>query len=175
MDRVEQHLPIRCRAEEVADQLRLVQAGLPFLAERPWQEVGRGRMRIELLNLWLIELLLGPGDDQQLQMTLVDRAAAPDGRCWLYGCQRDDWSLGPDSRIVEPLQFLNNQERQALQKKLQQAVCWPEPLTPAAPPLQFCEQIKDHQTPRRSRRRAQGRSRQQASTTVNKFASGFNG
>ena len=41
---MEQHLPIRCRAEEVAEQLRLVVARMPFLAELPWQEVGWGRM-----------------------------------------------------------------------------------------------------------------------------------
>ena len=30
-------LPIRCRAEEVAEQLRLVVKGLPFLADRSWE------------------------------------------------------------------------------------------------------------------------------------------
>ena len=52
---MEERLPIRCRAEEVAEQLRLVVAGLPFLAERSRPEVGWGRMRIELLSLWRIE------------------------------------------------------------------------------------------------------------------------
>ena len=58
---MEEHLPIRCRAEEVAEQLRLVVRGLPFLADRSWEEVGWGRMRIELLSLWRVELLLEPG------------------------------------------------------------------------------------------------------------------
>ncbi len=57
---MEEHLPIRCRAEEVTGQLRLVVAGLPFLADRSWDEVGWGRMRIELLSLWRVELLLEP-------------------------------------------------------------------------------------------------------------------
>ena len=57
---MEEHLPIRCRAEEVAEELRLVVKGLPFLADRSWDEVGWGRMRIELLSLWRVELLLEP-------------------------------------------------------------------------------------------------------------------
>ena len=132
---MEQDLPIRCRAEEVTAQLRLVLAGMPFLAERPWQEVGWGRMRIELLSLWRIELLLEPGlmvmaapnSTGDVALSRVERAAAPDGRCWVYGCQRDDWTLGPDSRLVEPLEFLSGQEREALMEILQQAACWPEP------------------------------------------------
>ena len=55
---MDEHLPIRCRAEEVAEQLRLVVRGLPFLADRSWEEVGWGQMRIELLSLWRVELLL---------------------------------------------------------------------------------------------------------------------
>ena len=95
---MEQDLPIRCRAEEVTAQLLLVLAGMPFLAERSWQEVGWGRMRIELLSLWRIELLLEPGlmvmaapnSTGDVALSRVERAAAPDGRCWVYGCQRDD-------------------------------------------------------------------------------------
>ena len=89
---MEQDLPIRCRAEEVTAQLRPVLAGMPFLAERSWQEVGWGRMRIELLSLWRIELLLEPDltaiaalySPDDLGLSRVERAAAPDGRCWVY-------------------------------------------------------------------------------------------
>ena len=133
---MEQGLPIRCRAEEVADQLRLVVAGLPFLAERPWQEIGWGLMRIELLTLWRIALLLKPrGSAGVLDMglTWVDRAEAPDGRCWEYGCQRDDWTLGPDSRLVEPLEFLSGEERSELESLLRDARCWPEPISGIEP------------------------------------------
>lgn len=166
---MEQDLPIRCRAEEVTGQLRLVLAGMPFLAEHPWKEVGWGRMRIELLSLWKIELLLepvgGPDPEIELQLSLVDRAAAPDGRSWVYGCQRDDWTLGPESRVVEPLQFLSGQERQALTEVLQQAVCWPEPLAanPAtawamAPTWVFHEEIGRRRPPQRPRRKPKGRA-----------------
>ncbi len=161
---MEHHLPNRCRAEEVAEQLRLVVAGLPFLADRSWDEVGWGRMRIELLSLWRVELLLEPdpaaaADRQVMGLTRVDRADAPDGRCWTYGCQRDDWTLGPGSRLVEPIQFLSDGERHALTQTLQQAVCWPEPLPAAAavaqvPALVLNERIRPRRPPRRRKHRS---------------------
>jgi hypothetical protein len=168
---VEQGLPFRCRAEEVADQLRLVVAGLPFLAERPWQEIGWGLMRIELLTLWRIALLLKPsGSAGGLDMGLawVDRAAAPDGRCWEYGCQRDDWTLGPDSRLVDPLEFLSAEQRLALTEELRHAVCWPEPLAekPAtaggfATPLVLPDRIRSRRPPRRPAQRPVRRQKPQ--------------
>ena len=165
---MEQGLPIRCRAEEVAGQLHLVVAGLPFLAERSWQEVGWGRLGIELLSLWRIELLLepdrtttaAPGSPQKIVVSRVERAAAPDSRCWVYGCQRDDWTLGPDSRLVEPLEFLSAEQRLALTEELRNAVCWPEPLAekPAtagglATPLVLPERIRSRRPTRRPARR----------------------
>jgi len=157
---VEQRLPIRCRAEEVAEQLRRVVAGLPFLADRSWDEVGWGRMRIELLSLWRVELVLEPdpaeaADRQVMALSRVDRADAPDGRCWEYGCQRDDWTLGPDSRLVEPLQFLSSDARSALTEKLQKAACWPNPLSanPSAPSLVLNERIRPRRSPRRTKHR----------------------
>ena len=161
---MEQGLPIRCRAEEVTAQLRLVLAGMPFLAERSWQEVGWGRLRIELLSLWRIELLLEPGSTaiaapyspDDLGLSRVERAAAPDGRCWVYGCQRDDWTLGPSSKVVEPLQFLSAEERSALAVLLRGASCWPEPISaePQAPVVLLEERIR----PKRRRQRLARRS-----------------
>ena len=157
---MEQGLPIRCCAEEVTAQMRLVLAGMPFLAERSWQEVGWGRLRIELLSLWRIELLLepvgGPGPGMALHLSLVERATAPDGRCWVYGCQRDDWTLGPASRVVEPLQFLSAEERSALAVLLRGASCWPEPISaePQAPVVVLEERIR----PKRRRQRLARRS-----------------
>jgi hypothetical protein len=186
---VEPDLPIRCRAEEVTAQLRLVLAGMPFLEERPWQEVGWGRMRIELLSLWRIELLLepvgGPGPGRTLQLSQVARASTPDGRCWVYGCQRDDWTLGPESRVVEPLQFLSGQERQALMVILQRAVCWPDPFAAnrgtawtLAPARALHEPIGSRRPPQRTRRtsrKPQGKAQQQSSAPIHRFASGFSG
>lgn len=154
-------LPIRCRAEEVAEQLRLVVRGLPFLAARSWEEVGWGRMRIELLTLWRVDLLLEPGGNAaaatrssgDAALSLVTWAGAPDGRCWEYGCQRDDWTLGPDSRLVEPLQFLNGAERLELEQLLRAARCWPEPISAQAQPLTAAVVGLEQRTgPRRQRR-----------------------
>lgn len=172
---MEHRLPIRCRAEEVAEQLRLVVTGMGFLADRSWDEVGWGRMRIELLSLWRVELLLEPerrglqtqgsqgsqgsqGRSGELVLSRVEQADAPDGRCWTYGCQRDDWTLGPGSRLVEPIQFLSCGERRALTQKLQQATCWPEPLPAAAAAAQAValvlnERIRPHRPPRRRKHR----------------------
>lgn len=163
-------LPIRCRAEEVAEQLRLVVRGLPFLAARSWEEVGWGRMRIELLSLWRVELLLEPagtatwgkdtvpsGSWADMSLSLVNWAGAPDGRCWEYGCQRDDWTLGPDSCLVEPLQFLSPDECIELEALLREARCWPEPIAhkPLAPAVVLEERIR----PKRRRRTPRKRSR----------------
>ena len=163
---MEQDLPIRCRAEEVTAQLRLVLAGMPFLAERSWQEVGWGRMRIELLSLWRIELLLEPDctaiaapySPDDLGLSRVERAAAPDGRCWVYGCQRDDWTLGPASQVVEPLQFLSAEERSALAVLLRGASCWPEPISaePQAPVVLLEERISPKRRRQRQARRRLG-------------------
>ena len=167
---MEEHLPIRCRAEEVAEELRLVVKGLPFLADRSWKEVGWGRMRIELLTLWRVELLLEPGGRATgaaataapnvsggVGLSRVTWAAAPDGRCWDYGCQRDDWTLGPDSRLVEPLQFLGAEERIELEALLRETRCWPAPIAhePLAPAGVLEERIRPkrrRRTPRKRRR-----------------------
>ena len=163
---MEQGLPIRCRAEEVADQLRLVVAGLPFLAERPWQEIGWGLMRIELLTLWRMALLLKPrvsAGGLDMGLTWVDRAAAPDGRCWEYGCQRDDWTLGPDSRLVEPLEFLSGEERSELESLLRDARCWPEPISGIEPKtaLVLEDRIRSRRPPGRAAQRPVGRQKPQ--------------
>ncbi len=160
---MEEHLPIRCRAEEVAGQLRLVVAGLPFLADRSWDEVGWGRMRIELLSLWRVELLLEPvrtaikaqGRAGEVVLSRVERADAPDGRCWDYGCQRDDWTLGPDSRLVEPLQFLSSDERMALEGLLRDARCWPEPVS--VEPMSAVMTLEERIRPKRRRRTSKRR------------------
>jgi len=162
---MEERLPIRCRAEEVTEQLRLVVRGLPFLADRSWEEVGWGLMRIELLNLWRVELQLeqapvttaacpapAPG-----MLRAVLWAGAPDGRCWEYGCQRDDWTLGPDSRPVEPLQFLSVGERNALEALLREARCWPEPITDE--PLAAVVVVRAERIAPKRRRRARQRGR----------------
>jgi len=169
---MDEHLPVRCRAEEVAEQLRLAVKGLPFLADRSWEEVGWGRMRIELLSLWRVELLLEPagaatwgkdpvpsGSWADVSLSLVSWAGAPDGRCWEYGCQRDDWTLGPDSRLVEPLQFLHGAERLELEQLLRAARCWPEPSSAQAQAQPLTAAVVDLEQRTVPRRRQRGQAR----------------
>jgi hypothetical protein len=166
---MDERLPIRCRAEEVAEQLLLVVRGLPFLADRIWGELCWGRIRIELLTLWRVELLLEPcgaatcgkatmtsGSSSEVVLSKVTWSDTPDGRCWVYGCQRDDWTLGPASRVVEPLQFLSAEERTAMEVLLRGARCWPEPISaePQAPAVLLEERIR----PKRRRQRQARRS-----------------
>lgn len=106
-------LPLRCCAAEVMQQLRLIAAGVAdFKLAAP---VGWGTGALLKVDGWIIQLAGLDGD-----LALTHRATAPDGRCWAYGCERDDWSLGPDSTIVDPLLLLDQDERQALIEVLQQ-------------------------------------------------------
>lgn len=117
----------RCCAAEIQQALLALLAGEAFLADRPWHEIWWGRMRLDLASGWQLEIAI---ERDQLGTLLWARAA--DGRNWEFGCQRDDWTLGPDSRIVEPVALLEPEQRQHLERLLREAICWPAPLlTPA--------------------------------------------
>lgn len=109
----QQEEPLRCCAAEVMQMLRLIAAGVAdFKLAAP---VGWNTGALLKVDGWVIQLAQD-GDE----LVLTHRAAAPDGRQWVYGCERDDWSLGPDSTIVDPLLLLEEEERQALVEVLQQ-------------------------------------------------------
>jgi hypothetical protein len=113
----------RCCAAEIQQTLLALLAGEAFLADRPWSEIWWGRMRLDLASGWQLEIAI---ERDQLGTLLWARAA--DGRNWEFGCQRDDWTLGPDSRIVEPVALLEPEQRQHLERLLREAICWPAPL-----------------------------------------------
>jgi hypothetical protein len=115
----QQEEPLRCRAAEVMQKLRLIAAGVAdFKLAAP---VGWNTGALLKVDGWIIQLVQR-GDE----LLLTHRATAPDGRQWVYGCERDDWSLGPESTIVDPLLLLEEDERQALLEVLQQQAA-PEP------------------------------------------------
>jgi hypothetical protein len=115
----QQEEPLRCRAAEVMQQLRLIAAGVAdFKLAAP---VGWNTGALLKVDGWIIQLVQR-GDE----LLLTHRATAPDGRQWVYGCERDDWALGPESTIVDPLLLLEQDERQALLEVLQQQAA-PEP------------------------------------------------
>ncbi|QNI70859.1 hypothetical protein CyaNS01_01728 [Cyanobium sp. NS01] len=115
----------RCCAAELQQALLALLAGEAFLADRPWSEIWWGRMRLDLASGWQLEIAI-----ERDQLGALHWAQAPDGRDWVYGCQRDDWTLGPDSRIVEPVALLEPEQRQHLERRLREAICWPAPLLP---------------------------------------------
>ena len=110
----------RCCAAEIKSALLALLAGEAFLARRSWQEIWWGRLHLDLASGWQLAIEI-----ERDQLGALLWALAPDGRDWVYGCQRDDWSLGPDSRIVEPLGLLTAAQRLELEGLLRQACCWP--------------------------------------------------
>jgi hypothetical protein len=47
----------------------------------------------------------------------VQRASCPEALrpcTWSWGCERDDWTLGPGSRVIEPVALLTPAERERL-------------------------------------------------------------
>ena len=113
----------RCCAAEIQQALQELLAGEAFLADRPWSEIWWGRMRLDLASGWQLEIAI-----ERDQLGALLWAQAPGGRDWVYGCQRDDWTLGPDSRIVEPVALLEPEQRQQLEQLLREAICWPVPV-----------------------------------------------
>ncbi len=112
----------RCCAAEIQQALLAVLAGEAFLADRPWGEIWWGRMRLDLASGWQLQI-----DIDRDRLGALMWARSPDGRDWEYGCQRDDWTLGPESRIVEPVALLEPEQRQQLERLLREACCWPPP------------------------------------------------
>ena len=141
----------RCCAAEIRKALLAVLAGEAFLADRPWDEIWWGRMRLDLASGWQLEIAI---DRDRLGALMGARS--PDGRDWEYGCQRDDWTLGPDSRIVEPVGLLAEEQRQTLEAVLRAAICWPEPRITGEPVvlLSLVEPFNKRSRSRRWRQRS---------------------
>ena len=112
----------RCCAAEIQQALLAVLAGEAFLADKPWREIWWGQMRLDLASGWQLQI-----DIDRDRLGALMWARSPDGLDWDYGCQRDDWTLGPNSRIVEPVGLLEEEQRQALETVLRAAICWPAP------------------------------------------------
>lgn len=104
--------------------LRLVVQGRePITAASPW---GPGQTHlIELRSLWMLSI---ESDDNSNPWRLL-AAIPPDVRRqpWRWGCQMDDWTLGPDAQPVNPLDQLNADQRTRLRQRLEQAPA-PRPL-----------------------------------------------
>ena len=142
----------RCCAAEIQQALLDVLAGEAFPADKPWSEIWWGRMQLDLSSGWRLQINI---DRDRLGALMWARS--PDGRNWEYGCQRDDWTLGPDSRIVEPVALLEPEQRQQLEWLLREAICWPAPLTSSKRVILASPMEPFDKRGRRRRRQQRGR------------------
>jgi len=101
----------------VAGLLRLIAAGL----EPVEAATGDPSATIGVLTTsgWYLTLMIGDqGEPVALTYALPPSAMVPP---WTWGCQRDDWTLGPDSRVVTPVELLTVEQRQRLAQVLEVA------------------------------------------------------
>lgn len=101
----------------VAGLLRLIAAGLEPIDTEPY---GPYRL-ISVMTAtgwWLLLRIGGDGEPSEIHHAQPPSLLVPP---WTYGCQRDDWTLGPDSRVVTPVELLTTEQRQALRCRLEGA------------------------------------------------------
>ena len=99
----------------VAGLLRLIAAGLEPIDTEPH---GPHRL-ISVMTTsgwWLLLLLDGDGQPVELHHAQPPSLLVPP---WTYGCQRDDWTLGPESRVITPVELLTVEQREALRARLE--------------------------------------------------------
>lgn len=109
----------RCDAAEIADVL--VAAAQPkswLVLDQPLEGVVPEVIRITTASLWQLSLWREPGEG----LTSTLQAVSPDLRQWDWGCQRH-W-LG-DGSVIEPLELIGAQCREALDVRLFSAVAMP--------------------------------------------------
>lgn len=88
-------------------EVRALQPWPDVLVGRPTFVVGRKGER------WVMVL---ETDEGELRRVL--RFMAPDCSSWEWGCERDDWTLGPDSVVVDPLGMIEADTAAALVEAL---------------------------------------------------------
>lgn len=101
----------------VAGLLRLIAAGLEPVEAEPYGP-HRSLSISTTSGWWLIVQVDRRGQLEGLHHAQPPSLLVPP---WTYGCQRDDWTLGPDSRVVTPVDLLTAQQRAALQQRLERA------------------------------------------------------
>lgn len=104
----------------VAGLLRLIAAGL----ERIEATAGDPGSTISVTTAsgwWLLLGLDDQGRPAEMFHAQPPSALVPP---WTWGCQRDDWTLGPDSLVITPIELLTVEQHQQLTLALEAA---PEP------------------------------------------------
>lgn len=101
----------------VCGLLRLIAAGLePITAEQG--EPGATISVSTASDWWLLLVLDDQGEPVELTHAQPPSALVPP---WTWGAQRDDWTLGPDSRVVTPVELLTVEQRQRLGQMIKAA------------------------------------------------------
>lgn len=107
-------------AAVVAGLLRLIAAGLEPI-EASAGDPGTTISVLTASGWWLLLGLDDQGAPVDLTHAQPPSALVPP---WTWGAQRDDWTLGPDSRVITPIELLTAEQRQQLAQTLETA---PEP------------------------------------------------
>lgn len=105
----------------VAGLLRLIAAGLEPIDTEPY---GPHRLLsvATASGWWLMVQIDGDGQPAAVHHAQPPSMLVPP---WTWGCERDDWTLGPDSRVVTPVQRLTAEQRVMLRERLETAPqCW---------------------------------------------------
>lgn len=112
----------------VAGLLRLIAAGLePVVEAEPCKPCST--ISVRTATGWWLQIATGElCQPLALTMALPPSALVPP---WTHGCQRDDWRLGSDARVVTPIDLLTVEQCQQLQQRL---VLAPAPLVPPMAP-----------------------------------------
>ena len=109
-------------ASVVAALLRLIAAGREAVELQPWA-AGCNRL-VTCASGWWVVLEAGPdGAVAGCQQARPPSMLLPS---WRRGCQRDDWTLGPESTVIDPVGMLSGEQLDQLRRRLENA--------PAPPP-----------------------------------------
>lgn len=104
----------------IAGLLRLIAAGLePIDCEL--YGPSRSVSVLTSSGWWVVIQLDDEGQPVELTHAQPPSALVPP---WTYGGHRDDWTLGPESRVITPVELLTAEQRAALQERLR---CAPRP------------------------------------------------
>lgn len=101
----------------VAGLLRLIAAGLEAVEAQP----ARPGARVGVLTCSGWWLVIELDDTGAPAAVLHAQSPSPMVPAWTWGCQRDDWTLGHDSRVITPIELLTVEQREQLTQRLRAA------------------------------------------------------
>jgi hypothetical protein len=106
----------------LAGLLRLIASGLEPIVVDPWRAAAQAGVTTAS-GWWLVIRADDDGWPVELLHAQAPSLLVPP---WIYGGQRDDWTLGPESRVITPVQLLTPEQRERLRQRFEVA---PRPWT----------------------------------------------